>query len=171
MPIHGQKSLNFVLYKTIIFPLTSIYWISDLPWNHTRYKEYCEQQDTVSALKNKGREAIMHRWQVISFNQNCYVLKIRNSFLSFLYASNQEYVYKNRRKRINDQANYKPVSDSVRLSVDISGCKAQGFFCWNEDRQWLSDRAFLSAVWMSLMMSLVLWWILHGWHCIITEMD
>lgn len=33
------------------------------------------------------------------------------------------------------RVNYTPVSDSVRLSVDISGCKAQGFFCWNEGRQ------------------------------------
>lgn len=174
MPIHGQKSLHPVLYKTTIFSLTSIYWISDWSWNHIGIRDTVTNK-TVSALKTKGREAVMHRWQVISFNQNSYVLKTRNSFLSFLYASNQVfnkgYVYKNRRKRVSDQSKLytsfwfcKAVSHiflDVRLKVSFAGMKAGS--------EYVTEPPCLlcECLWWCYQ---VLWWILHGWHCIITEM-
>ena len=39
-------------------------------------------------------------------------------------------------RRVTIRANYKPVSESVRLSVEkISVCQSQSFFSWNEGRQ------------------------------------
>lgn len=63
----------------------------------------------------------------------------------FSYANNQVfnkgYVYKNRRggKGLMTRANDKPVSDAMRLSVEISGCKAQSFFGWTEGSDYLID--------------------------------